>query len=317
MANTLYDSFLNPVKFHQLDNVQIPNYVSRFMDDWAFRRTIQPWQQDICFYQPWGQSDSIRLQYTANFGPFVLRMYNYLGQLVLTQSFNDVMQDELRPTYYIKQIAVSLAGFDPGKYFFVRDTGGVLTYSEPFEILDAEDSGIMLTNQNPTLYIEYSHYESYQGVKFFTPFAPSIRVPAVLRYKSPGAKDNVYEDQLLNMTLVNSVPFRIFDFTLGGNYGVPPYFIDKIARIFGCSSLSIDGRLYTKNEGAQFEPALLENYPSAGYSIELREKLNRDSIITENDVIIEGIAAAAIIMDNKGFGIDGGDTDYTEILYLQ
>jgi len=244
-------------------------------------------------------------------------MYNYLGQLVLTQSFNDVMQDELRPTYYIKQIAVSLAGFDPGKYFFVRDTGGVLTYSEPFEILDAEDSGIMLTNQNPTLYIEYSHYESYQGVKFFTPFAPSIRVPAVLRYKSPGAKDNVYEDQLLNMTLVNSVPFRIFDFTLGGNYGVPPYFIDKIARIFGCSSLSIDGRLYTKNEGAQFEPALLENYPSAGYSIELREKLNRDSIITENDVIIEGIAAAAIIMDNKGFGIDGGDTDYTEILYLQ
>jgi len=140
-------------------------------------------------------------------------MYNYLGQLVLTQSFNDVMQDELRPTYYIKQIAVSLAGFDPGKYFFVRDTGGVLTYSEPFEILDAEDSGIMLTNQNPTLYIEYSHYESYQGVKFFTPFAPSIRVPAVLRYKSPGAKDNVYEDQLLNMTLVNSVPFRIFDFT--------------------------------------------------------------------------------------------------------
>ena len=54
-----------------------------------------------------------------------------------------------------------------------------------------------------------------------------------------------------------------------------------------------------------------------GWAIELREKLNRDGLIIENDNIIEGIAAAALIIDNKGFGIDGGPTSYQEINYLQ
>lgn len=318
MANVLYDSYLNPVKFIPLDNVQLPNYVSRFMDDWQFRRTIQPWDQKVCFYQPWGQSDLIKLQYTSNFSSITLRLYNEDGVLLHTQAFTTHQQDELRPTYYIRQIQVSLSSFLPGKYFFTRDAAGVITYSEPFEILDTEDSGLVcLEDQNPTLYIEYTHYEPYQGIKFFVPFTPAIRVPAILRYKQPGSKDNVYEDQLLNQTMINSVPFRIFDFIMGGNYGVPPYLIDKIARIFGCSDLSIDGRLYTKNENANFEPAILEGYPMQGWTIELREKLNRDSLITENDVVIDGIAAAALLIDNKGFGIDGGDTSYQEINYLQ
>lgn len=317
MANTLYDSFMNPVKFHQLDNIQPSNYVSRFMDDWAFRRTIQPWSQRTCFYQPWGNVDQVCLQYTSNFGPIVLRMYDENGLLVLTQSFVSVSQDELRPTFFIRQIQTNLNPYSPGKYFFTRDAAGAITYSEPFEIFDLEDSGIEIENPHPTLYLEYSHYEPTGGLKFFTPFAPKIRIPGILEYKSPGSKDNVYEDQLLNQTLVNSVPFRIWQLILGGQYGVPPWFIDKVARILSCSNLSIDGRLYTKNENSNFEPVILENYPMAGWSIDLREKLNRDSQIIENDVVIEGIAAAAIMMDNKGFGIDGGTTSYQEIISLQ
>lgn len=318
MANTLYDSYINPVKFHKLDNVQLSNYVSRFMDDWAFRRTIQPWEEKICFYQPWLQADAVKIQYTSNFNPIVLRMYDRNGLLVHTQSFTTHQQNELDPLFFLRQISVSLAGFDPGKYFFTRDLLGEIQYSEPFEILDAEDSGLIcLEDQDPTLYIEFSHYEPYQGIKFFSPFEGALRVPAILKYKATGSKDNVYEDQLLNQTMINARPFRLFDFILGGNRGVPPWLIDKVSRIFGCSTLQIDGRLYTKGEGAGFEPVLLENYPAAGWSIELREKLNRDSIITENDNIIEGIAAAALLIDNKGFGIDGGDTTYQQIEYLQ
>jgi len=319
MPNVLYDPFLNPVKFHKLDNVQLDSYLSRFMDDWAFRRTIQPWEQKVCFYQPWLPSDSVRLQYTSNFGPITLRMYDQGGYLVHTQAFVTLQQDELRPTYYIRQIQVNLNPFSPGKYFFTRDTGGSLTYSEPFEILEPplDRNSVYLEDENPTLYLEYTHYESKEGIKFFAPFAPTMRVPAILRYKNPAAKDNVYEDQLLNQTLINSVPFRVWEFVVGGAYGVPPYFIDRVARIFGCSDLSIDGRLYTKNEGANFEAAGLEGYPMAGWAIELREKLNRDSIINEDENIIEGIAAAALLIDNKGFGLEGGPTTYQEINYLQ
>lgn len=318
MANTLYDSYLNPVKFQPLDNVQLPQYVSRFMDDWQFRRTIQPWQQKVCFYQPWGQYDSIRLQYTSNFNPITIRLYNEEGQLMHTQAFTTHQQDELRPTFYIRQIQIDLSGFPPGKYFFTRDAAGAITYSEPFEIIDAEDSGLIcLENQDPTFYIEYKHYEPYQGIKFFTGIEMTIRVPGIIEYKNPASKDNVYEDQLLNQTMINSVPFRLFDHIIGGNYGVPPYFIDKIARIYGCSDLKMDGGLYTKNEGAEFEPVILENYPMRSYKIEMREKLNRDSLIIENDTVIEGIAAAALMIDNKGFGISGGDTSYSQIDYLQ
>lgn len=318
MANILYDSYLNPVKFHKLDHVQPANYFSRFMDDWAFRRTIQPWEEKVCFYQPWAQADTIKLQYTSNFAPITLRLYNEDGILQATQAFVTLQQDELQPLYFIREISFSLASFPPGLYFFTRDAAGVITYSEPFEIIDAEDSGLIcLEDQDPTLFIEFAHYEPRGGIKFFTGIIMGIRAPAILRYKNPGSKDNVYEDQLLNTTMINSVDFRLLEFITGGNRGVPPYFIDRLARAFGCSELKIDGRLYTKPEGAAFEPVILENYPMRGWSIELREKLNRDSVITEDDTVIEGIAAAALLIDNRGFGIDGGPTEYQEIISLQ
>lgn len=319
MANILYDSYLNPVKFHKLDNDQPANYVSRFMDDWAFRRTIQPWDEKVCFYQPWLQSDSIALQYTSNFNPITLRLYNEDGVLQHTQAFVTMQQDELQPLFFIREINFDLSPYPPGKYFFTRDAAGVLTYSEPFEIRDPVDSGLVeLEDQDPTLLIEYAHYEPRGGIKFFTGIILRMRVPAILRYKSPGSKDNVYEDQLLNQTLVHSVNYDLWEFIAGGNWGVPPWFIKRISRAFSCSELSIDGRLYTKAaENGVFEPAILEGYPMRGWSIELREKLNRDSVITENDNIIEGIAAAALLIDARGFGIDGGANEYQEIISLQ
>lgn len=317
MANVVYDSFINPVKFHPLDNVQPDQYVSRFMDDWAFRRTIQPWDQKVCFYQPWGQYDAVKIQYTSNVNPIILRLYDENGFLVHTQAMSTLQQDELRPTYYIRQIQINLSAFAPGKYFFTRDITGALMYSEPFEIKDIAQDEIDLEDQDPTLYIEFSHYEPYQEIKFFAPFEGAIRVPGIIQYKQPGSKDNIYEDQRLNQTMINAVPYRIQELIIGGNYGVPPYFIDKIARIQGCSDTKYDGRLLTKNTGADFEPTGVQDYPMKGWAIEMREKLNRDSMIIENDVIIEGLAAAAIIMDNKGFGISGGDTSYQEINYLR
>lgn len=317
MANVLYDSFINPLKFHPLDNVQPAQYVSRFLDDWAFRRTIQPWEQKVCFLQPWGQFDAHKVQYTSNAAPIIFRLYDENGFLVHTQAMSTLQQDELRPTYFIRQIQVNLSAFAPGKYFYTRDIAGSLMYSEPFEIKEIAQDGICLDDQDPTLYIEFSHYEPYQEIKFFAPFEGAIRIPAILRYKQPASKDNIYEDQRLNQTMINAVPYRIHELIIGGNYGVPPYFIDKISRILGCSDVKIDGRLFTKNTGAEFEPTILQDYPMRGWALELREKLNRDTVIIENDVIIEGVVAAALLIDNKGFGTNPGDTSYQEIEYLR
>lgn len=319
MANILYDPLLNPVKFHDLDPVQLPQYVSRFMDSWAFRRTIQPWDQRVCFYQPWLADDAIRLQYVSNFNPITLELRDVNGLLVHSQNAVTLQQDALRPSYYIRQLDLDLAPYDPGFYFLARVAAGGTKVSEPFEILDNENpNNELLENPNPTLYIEYVHYETYGGIKFQAPFFPNLRVPGILRYKAPGAKDTIYEDQLLNETMLNSVPFRVWELVIGGVGGVPPWFIDKVSRILGCSTVKIDGRLFTKNEGASFEPVELEGYPMAGWAIELRESLNSETVVSENDVEITGIVAAGLISDTKGFGMgDNSGNDYIEIISLQ
>lgn len=315
---TLYDSKANPVKFHRLDNLQLPNYVSRFMWEWAFRRTIQPWEQKVCFNQPWSVHDSIRLQYTSDAGPIVIRVYDSEGVLLNTLPMTQMHQDELQPTFFIYQISIPLAPYNFGKFFLTRDVAGNITYSEPMEIIDIEDSGIDLENQDPTLLIEYSHYEPKAGLKFFTPFAPMIRVPGIIQYNNTGAKDVIYEDQPLNMTLVTSQEFDVHNFILGGNYGVPPYFASKVFRCISMSNSSFNGRLMTKNgENIQFEPTELTDYPMKGFKIEMREKLNRDSVIMEDETVIVGTHSAAIMMDAKGFGLDPGDGNFQQIISVE
>jgi hypothetical protein len=98
---------------------------------------------------------------------------------------------------------------------------------------------------------------------------------------------------------------------------VPPYLIDKLSRIFGCDTLTIDGRDFTKNEGANWEPVELEGYPMAGWSIELREKLNRDITIYENDQEIISDNAMMSVIDTKGFGLVDEDNDFLEIVDVE
>lgn len=310
MANILIDSLANPVRFYERDPVRPAQYFTRWFDTWQFCKTIQPWEQSVCFFQPWGNDDPIRLQYTSNFLPIILRLYNEKGELMIQQNCNTYQQDQFRPTFYIRQAEVDLTPYPPGYYFMTREAAGVLTYSDPFEILE---------DLAKTTLFEYSNDEPYQELKFFVPFSPAIRVPGIFKYDSPGLKNTIYVDQLLNVTMVNSVPYRLWEFILGGEIGVPPWFIDKVSRIFGCRTLKGDGRLFTVNEGAGWEKVELESYPLAGYSIEMRETLNREAITTENEVVVEGARIAALIMDNyKAVGLgDNNGNDYQEINYVQ
>ncbi len=105
------------------------------------------------------------------------------------------------------------------------------------------------------------NYRYYNDIIFETGFPPSLRVLGKIKYKSPASRDTIYEDQVLNQSILNSVPFRIWELTIGGSSGIPDYLIDKVNRILGCSNLLIDGRLFTKSEGAKLEERALEDYP--------------------------------------------------------
>lgn len=307
--NIIRQPYLNPVKFQLIEPAAIPQYVSAHMDDWLFKNTVRSFEQPVKYHDRWLNDDSIRLQYTSNFAPITLKLFSCDGVEVYSVPFETKQQDFFNPTYYVRQIELDLATFDPGNYYLRIPEANWI--SEPFEIIEAEDES------NPTLYIEYSNSERYGGIIFDVPFSPAIRVPAILKYKNPASRDTVYSDQDEDEVMLHSVPFRVWNFILGGIGGVPPYLIDKISRIFGCDTLTIDGRDYTKNEGATWEPVELDQYPMAGWSIELRERLNRDSLIYEDEVEIIGQNNMIAIIDSKGFGLNDNGGDFLEIINVE
>ena len=316
---TLYEPKMNPVRFFSLQNVQPAQYVSRFMDNWHFRRTIQPWDQKVCFNQPWYTTDSIKLQYTSDTGDMTLTLYDRNGYEVVTQPFVTMQQNELQPTFYIRQIALNLSPYPPGLYYLKRTVAGAVRYSEPFELMEPPDSGLIeLDDDDPTLLLEFSNWEPSGGIKWFAPFEGALRVPAILEFQGITYVDTIFFDQLRNATMVQSVPANLYKFIVGGRYGTPPTFQETVGRIMTCSNLKIDNRLMTKAAAnAEFERTELDLYPMKGISIDVVEKLNRDVIITQDDVNVEGVMAAALMIDTPGFGLNPGPTDYQEIISIQ
>lgn len=305
-TNRIYVPHLNPVKYFKVSPDQLPQYLSRHMDDWQFRNTIREFEQEVEFFQPWGQEDSFRQQFISNFSPLTLRILNCHGQLMYEQELETRQQHFQLAGYYIRQSEVDFGslGLDDGLYYFqIPELDWI---SNPQEL-----------SQDPenTLYLEYrSSKNYYEGVIFGSPITLSIRVPGILKYKQPGSTDTLFVDQTEAETMLNSVPFRVWRFILGGIGGVPPDFVDKVARISGCDDFKIDGRNYTKAQGANWDVSEVDGYPMAGYGIDLRELLNRNSLVYDNDVNILGKAAMISVVDKKYFGIEDNGNDFLEIV---
>jgi hypothetical protein len=310
----IYSPYANPVKFHPYNPTLIPQYLSMFMDDHFFVDTIRSFEAKTKFCQQWITKDAVRLQYTSDYGPMALLLYQVLGNrtpmLVNSYPFDTMQQDFFNPGFYIRQVDVDNNVLVPGNYYYIIEAAG-----EP--VLISEPQKICTTAPN-TILIQYRHYEKHLGLWFDAPFNPSIRVPAILKYKQTASKSVMYEDQPLNETLVSSIPYRVFEFTLGDARGVPPWFADKVARIQCCSETMYDGRLFTKADDSEFDANELDLYPMAGYKIDLRETLNRDSMIIENDIVITSRASVVLIQDTKGFGInDSSGDDFAEIIDVE
>lgn len=302
MSNQIIQPLINPVKFVLIEPQDIPQYISKHLDDWLFEQQLRNFEDKKSYAQTWLKNDAVRLQYRSNFQPLTLKLFTCDNKEVFDSPFINKQQDFFFPDFYIRQQDLDLVTFEKGFYYFTIPELNWI--SEPFELTDEAPN---------TLYIEYSNSEMYQDIIFDSPFTPAIRVPAILKFKNVSSRDTIYADQMEAETMLNSVPYRIWEFILGGQGGVPDWLIDKVARIFGCDSLKIDGRFFTKADGATWERVELENYPMSGWKIELREKLNRSSILYENEVDIVGPAAAAIMVDTKGFGISDVGGDFLEI----
>jgi hypothetical protein len=306
MPNIATIPLLTPTKWVQLLPVDVPQYISKFLDDWNFSDTILNYEQPACYKNLWLKVDAVRDQVKTNYGPITIKLMRCDGSEVYSAPWTTKQQDADNPGTYIRQTDIDLAPFAVGDYYWQTNIGSgpFVLVSEPFKIVNEAPNTVLL---------EYSHFEKFGGIYFQSPFSPTLRIPAVLKYNDTQSRDTIYEDDPADETLLRSVPYRIWDLKVGHSGGIPPWLADKIKRIFCCSDVRIDGRYFTKVEGAKWERFEQTLYPMQGWRIQLREKFNHNELTFENDAAVKGIAAAAIFVGGKGFGIFDTDDDYTEI----
>ena len=245
MPNKLYISLLNPVKFHENDPETLPQYLSKFFDEFPYLETIEAWEQYQPFCQTFQTTDSIKIQVQSNYAPLTIQVINSRGRVFDSVIMSQIAQNELEPGMFIYESDIELTDLDENVYFLKMLCGSLQTLiSEPIYVKETHENSI---------YLQYKSTGYYGEIIHDTGFYPSIRVLGKIKYKQPASKDTFYEDQVLNMTLLNSVPYRIWELILSSSFGIPNYLIDKLNWILGSKTLFIDGRQFAKNEGAKLE----------------------------------------------------------------
>lgn len=303
-TNTLIDSMLNPVQFYKQVPDEDPRFLTKDMDDWYFGDTIREWEERVCWNQPFQTSDVIHLQLQSTYGPINLRIHRRSDDAIIdTIPYEQGAESENQPGMFIYEIDVDMSIYPAGEYYFTR------TFGTPVVLMQqSENIELSVRNEN-TLYLEYKHFQFREDMVFETGIFPGIRIPGMKKFKNPASKDTVYEDQVLNMETLRSVPFRIWTLLMGAGEGIPDYLADKLNRILGCSTLLIDGKEYTKAEGAEMEVIEIEDYPMRAWKVDMREKRNRASRIYEDETAQNATVAVMISVDSKGFGADQGGNE--------
>lgn len=291
---SLHLPFILPLKFVEVAPQQVVQYVSRHMDDYLLHNRWTRWQYGY-YHNKWLRSDSIALQLQTNTGQPTITVIQCDGTVVIgPQLMIQRQQNPYDPGTFIYESATALnACQDGGVYWFKITTGSITLISEPIQVFE------QLTE---SLLVQYKHRRFYEDVIWETGVEMNLRVPAIIRYKPPAAKDTVYEDQVLDMTMIKSIPYRVVDFVVGTGSNIPDYMIDILNRILGCSSVRIDGRYYAKNEGFKWEdPDDEMNALFKGYRGELRENINRASKIVEPATNTNEEVTIIGLVDLKGF----------------
>jgi hypothetical protein len=296
MANRLLIPFLNATKWVQMDPALFPQYAKKQFDEALFVEQFYTGQQQTCYPQKISIYDVYSYQFESNYDPLAIQIIDKDGAVYLDLPLQRVRRNTYQPDYYIYEVDINFTSLTPGFYWMKLVTGvtGMPSFiSEPIRIINNIDS---------TVLIEYANSSYYGDVVWETGITMSFRVEGAIWRFNPASKDVLYEDQVLNETILSSQPYRTFTLFIGNQFGVPDWLIDKVNRILGCDNLRIDGKFFSKAEGAKWEKKEEDDYPMSGWSIELREQLNRNSAIFDNESPDNKKLLVVHNIESKGFG---------------
>lgn len=303
MAYNFDISPLNPLKFYPLsevidvfdtnDNsyfVFDSKYNYKGFDQDFYLRNIPVWDEVRFYAQPYQQSDILTIQflgvpdvggggaYGGNpYTAYIIDCNNQIVKTIVPTSPTATLIDGQK----IREIEQPLYDLNEGYYRVVlrrkkRSLNDDLAYSisEVFHVKQVHEYTNLVT---------YTNTKNAQGIIFEYGFTFQVRLHGYLGELEMQSKFNVYEDEPLNMTLLSSVPYRLWTWYVGGNGNLlPDYMGDKLERQLGCDTLTIDGISYTRGEGSKWEVTRRKGSPLNGYKIQLRESSNDNSMYYED-----------------------------------
>lgn len=138
--------------------------------------------------------------------------------------------------------------------FFRKGNGWAKTM-----LIDAKHS----INKYDVLFESYSTFDHGAGLRL------RYRVEADLSDEpQPAFQDTAFKDQQYAERVLDSNPYRLFDFVIGR---VPKYMLDKVNRAIACDEFLIDNFRYVKDEGAAWSQVNAPEYRLHAAKIRLQE----------------------------------------------
>lgn len=283
---------LGPLKFyHQSDvwNTEVytnatyngfnPQFNFRNFDQDFYYRNLKAWEDKIGYIQPWQKGDVLCFMWegvaSGVTGPYHVRFVNCWGQVIKTVAAT--LHGAISGGNYLWYFKSSLWDLPEGIYYVQilhNGFGGDKDYfmiSEPIDVKQYHPNTSLIRGWNS--YNDQGVYFEVSDIKF------ELRVHGCLTELETNSQFNVYEDQPLNLQLLSSTPYREWKFDIGvGNKPIPDHFRDKLERFMGLDNLMVNGLYITRLEGAKFEVDRIEKHPLKTISINVREKINDQSI---------------------------------------
>lgn len=296
MANQIYIPFSNPVDFYEVDKAELPQYISRHMDDVWLKDQLEEYETPVRYTQKWRTDDAIPFQYTSNFASIQVQLIDCQQNVILTQVVTQKRINKFISGYYLYENTISLANVPEGIYFILLKLGGGTKrmISEPQEV----------NNSIPgTLLFEYSNSRYHGDIVYETGIQFAFRIEGKFRNYQPESERTAYIDQKHNPTILNAIPFNTWEIIFGKNKGISDWAARKLNWIFSCDNVRIDGKPYAVVEDSQLDPNEFDPvYKLRSWTLRVQEGYNRASKIVGVEVDTTKRLLVGIAVDSTLFG---------------
>ena len=279
-------SHLNPLRFH---NVQTGGFSHTLIPDFETKKY---------YIQKFCATDEIRfsvLLQKTQIESTEFQLLNLNGDIIFADSGYTIGEyGSLYDVWGCSQGDDLISLINSETLYFIKlsilTVGGVET-GIPIEFLS--DPFTLLEDSTNTLNITYTHHANRFDMAFYPALPATTQESFQFRIEGgvlsegfiPSSKDTAYIDQEYKVTILNSIPFDTYKFTFGPSNGLPNWVAKKLNMIFALSDISINGRKYTKAEGAKLEANRDKGYPFAGWQIELMETEPNYSLLADSAVL--------------------------------